>query len=442
MDLRRPTVTGPTTGDRRPWGAPRIDADDVGYVVEEYLLEGVTCAYAIDGGERPPSDGRWRVVDAGDAPYRTRVLVVRPRDPARFNGIVVLNWQNVSAGFEQPAPDHGEVYDGGYAWVGVSAQEVGVYGFPLGMRSPGALGGVPLVDHDRRRYGRLLHPGDPGSFDIFRQAALAVGRDRDRTVDPLGGLPVRHVLASGGSQSAMRLAAYYNALQPLARVVDGFLLAVWEARAPRPEEGFAGMGVRTALRTDEPTPVLVVNSEFEATPMRYVPAADAEHVRIWEVAGTAHGRARPRGETRDTHGWVVNPLTWSPVYDAGLRALRRWVGEGVPAPTQPWIETDPNAADALRRDRDGNVVGGIRLPELAAPTHEYRGMSFGAGRAPLFGSARRLPDDVLLARYPTRAVYVERWNAAVDDLVASGAMRPEDAAEARARVDDVELPVG
>ena len=39
----------------------------------------------------------------------------------------------------------------------------------------------------------------------------------------------------------MRLAAYLNAVHPVERVFDGFLLSVWEARAPRPEEhGDAG----------------------------------------------------------------------------------------------------------------------------------------------------------------------------------------------------------
>ena len=72
------------------------------------------------------------VEECGTAPYRTRLLVVRPVDPARFNHTVLLNWQNVSAGYEQRAPSDGELYQG-YAWVGVSAQEIGLYGPPLGM---------------------------------------------------------------------------------------------------------------------------------------------------------------------------------------------------------------------------------------------------------------------------------------------------------------------
>jgi hypothetical protein len=68
-------------------------------------------------------------------------------------------------------------------------------------------------------------------------------------------------------------------------------------------------------------------------------------------------------------------------------------------------------------------------------------VAFGTGRAPLFGSARPFTDDELRARYPDRATYVTKWNAAVDALVTIGALRPEDSAAMKARVDDVRLPV-
>jgi hypothetical protein len=247
------TVIGPITGARPPWGAPNIDLAARGYVVEEYQLEGSLVGYQLTAGTEATVDGRWTTEEFGSAPYRTRILVVRPADPARFNGTVVVGWQNVSAGVESSGPSGGELYDG-YAWVGVSAQEVGIYGFPMGMERYGSRSRLPLVEHDPERYASLQHPGDQGSFDIFTQAGRAVGPARAATVDPLavdplGGLDVRRVIAMGGSQSAMRLVAYLNAVHPSARVFDGFLLSVWEGRAPRPEEGLMPMGVRTKTVT-------------------------------------------------------------------------------------------------------------------------------------------------------------------------------------------------
>ena len=85
----------------------------------------------------------------------------------------------------------------------------------------------------RSATGDLRHPGDQGSFDIFSQAARAVGPTRNASVDPMGGLDVRRVVATGGSQSAMRLVAYINAVHPPDQAIDGFLLSLWEGRAPR-----------------------------------------------------------------------------------------------------------------------------------------------------------------------------------------------------------------
>jgi hypothetical protein len=430
-------VTGPVDGMRPPWGAPDVDVAARGYTIEEFGIEGSAGGHRLT--EDPTPDGRWQVEEFARAPYRTRLLVVRPISAADFNGTVVVNWQNVSAGFEQGAPTAGEVYDG-YAWVGVSAQEVGLYGFPSGLERMASRRGLPLLDYDPARYDHLEHPGDPASFDIFTQAARALTCDRDRDVDPLGGLPVQRLIAVGGSQSAMRLVTYLNAFHPMARVFDGFLLSVWEARAPRPEEGLLPMGVRTAIRTDTSTPVMVVNSEFESTHLAQVPCIDTEWLRVWEVAGTPHGNTSNASNEPDRRGRVPNPLRYAPVHDAALRALQRWIADGVPAPRQPRIEMEPGTRPRIACDDAGNARGGIRLPELEMPIATYQGAAMGTGHLPLFGAARPFDDDELRARYTSREQYEDGWNAAVDALVASGALRPEDAPAMRARVADVHLP--
>jgi hypothetical protein len=437
---RIPTVIGPIEGTRPPFGVPRSDVSERGYVVEEYQLEGSAIAYVLAPDSRATNDGRWDVEEWQEGDYRTRILVIRPARVDDFNGTVVLNWQNVSAGFESGSPSTGEVYEG-CAWVAVSAQEIGIYGMPMGASRSG-ISGRALVDHDPERYGSLVHPGEQACFDIYTQAARAVGPRREPSTDPLGGLPVERVVASGTSQSAMRLAAYINAIHPRAGVLDGFILALWEGRAPRPEEGPISMGLRTALRTDLDAPILVVNSEFESSNLAALGVVDTELLRVWEVTGAPHAPTPNRGDQPSSSGWVGNSLDFRPTYEAGLRAMHRWLVDGIPAPAQPRIEFDhAHSPPAIRRDEHGNARGGIRLPEVAVPTREYRGMSFGTGRAPLFGASRPLPDDVLRELYPTRAVYEARWHAAVDALAATGALRPEDAPAMHARVDEVQLPV-
>ena len=67
----------------------------------------------------------------GSAPYKTRLVVVRPVDPAGFNGTVIVLWNNVSAGYENfTGGDSPEVFESGYAYVAVSASGSGCTASP------------------------------------------------------------------------------------------------------------------------------------------------------------------------------------------------------------------------------------------------------------------------------------------------------------------------
>ena len=202
-------------------------------------------------------------------------MVVRPEDPADFNGTVVVLWNNVSAGYENfGGGDSPEVFENGYAYVAVYAQRVGVHGQsdnPQGLRA-----------WDPQRYGSLSIPSDDYSFDIFTQVANLVAPDRPRgTLDLMGGLDVRRLIAQGASQSAARLASYLNAVQPITRRFDAFFLLMYFGGGTPLEVGDAVMTVpRDAavaasapripeglhlLRDDLGVPVMVVNTECEAT---------------------------------------------------------------------------------------------------------------------------------------------------------------------------------
>jgi hypothetical protein len=50
-----------------------------------------------------------------------------------------------------------------------------------------------------------------------------VGPDRNLAVDPMGGLKVRNLIATGASQSGARIVAYINGISPKERVFDAFL---------------------------------------------------------------------------------------------------------------------------------------------------------------------------------------------------------------------------
>ena len=123
-----PTVDGPITSPGSAFVASTsFDLGQVGYRQEEYFLSGTATAYT--SAAPLTSDGAWSVTPGDTAGYKTRILVNRPIDPKKFNGTVVVEWLNVSGGLDA-APDwiaraH-EIIRDGCAWVGVSAQNVGV----------------------------------------------------------------------------------------------------------------------------------------------------------------------------------------------------------------------------------------------------------------------------------------------------------------------------
>ena len=115
---------------------PGPDLAAAGYVEREYVARGTAVS---SGGHEP-------------AAFATRVAARRPAAPGSFSGTVVVEWLNVSSGSDA-APDWtylaDEIVRRGHAWVGVSAQHVGVEG---GDAVVGVAGVAPTGVKARQRY--------------------------------------------------------------------------------------------------------------------------------------------------------------------------------------------------------------------------------------------------------------------------------------------------
>jgi hypothetical protein len=405
-----------------------------GYVTEEYFFEGEAVRFEPTPGSELGDDGRWSLRVAGSAPFRSRLVVVRPSDPERFTGTVVVNWLNVSAGIELGSAD-GDEHLSGCAWVGVSAQKVGIDGF--GGSSEYAaeaerLPVGPLKRWEPERYGSLVHPGDEYSFDIFTQAVRVVS-GRGGPVDgpdPLAGLQVERVLATGASQSAIRLQSYLNGVQPLEGLVDGFLLTVpfgaGTTFEPSSPELPMGSVIPTRVRDDSQVPVMLLNSETETTSIQPVRQHDTDRFVHWEVAGAPHAYMPGFPPAPVGEGRVPNTLSYAPISEAALRHMLRWLRGGQAPPSQPRIEFAGQPAQ-IARDRFGNALGGIRLPEMAAPIAEYCGLGDGPGPFGwLFGWARLFSEEELASLYPSRQAYEDAYVRAVEECVAAGVVREQD----------------
>jgi hypothetical protein len=453
-----PTVSGPVTGGAgaiQPPNLASLDLAPLGYEQSEYFLEGTATAYAPNPGPLA-SDGKWTVAPSTTAPYKTRVVAFRPSDAAKFNGTVIVEWLNVS-GQVDANPDwtmtHNELIRDGFAWVGVSAQLVGVNQ----LQCPSPLPNPPVppcfvAPGDPARYGSLVHPGDSYSYDIFSQAGQAI---RDNSATILGGLEPTTLIAAGESQSAGRMVTYIDAVHPVAHVYDGFLVHSRGAVGASLATGVT-MPNPTFIRDDLDVPVFVFQTESDVAGALAARQPDTNIYRAWEAAGTSHfdhyGLTVGPTDSGDGQGAAANfeamqhptdvpgpggqcalPINTGGAHwllNAAVYWLNQWVTQGTPPPTaSPLQVATTSPAVTYVRDANGNAVGGARTPHVDAPIAALAGV--GNSAAPghtdsislfcrLFGSTVPYTPEQLTALYKNHGQFVSAWGQATKNLVKDG----------------------
>ncbi|WP_113696994.1 alpha/beta hydrolase domain-containing protein [Amycolatopsis albispora] len=382
-----PQVTGPLPGtvpgdpkaerieDTYPFFSTPADLAARGYVEQEFHVSGLAAGWTADGTQV-----------AADVPYTTRVVVRRPLRAKDFSGTALVEWQNVTAGYDLDALWNADsVLRAGHAWIGVSAQRVGVD--QLRGWSPARYGGLDVT-------GGGKHTADELSYDIFTQAGRAVD-----TGAVLGGLRPRTLLAIGASQSAGRMTVLYDKVLPQQTpVFDGYAFVVGPAPTRVGKE-----------------PVFQILSETDVRNSQR--PADTTQFRRWEVAGGAHSGYQgqvyrtPISE-RDLgaapqYNCAKPPFSRVPMHHvtaAAYEHLRRWTERGTPPPTAPPLEFE---ADGVTKKRDelGLALGGIRLSEVAVPTALNTGDNSGETFCQLFGTYLPFDQKTLASLYPSVTHY-------------------------------------
>jgi hypothetical protein len=473
-----PTVQGPIlpTSGISFLGSTLFPLSQVGYEESEYFVSGTATSYK--SATPLAKDGKWHVTAATTAPYTTRVIVYRPIDPKKFDGTVDVEWLNVTGGIDAAAAwltGHAEEVRAGMAYVGVDAQQGGIYGESGSVATAEGAGGIKQTDP--ARYGTLSHPGDSYSYSIFEQAGEAVHTSAAKL---LGGLKPKRVLAIGESQSAFRLVTYLDAIQPMSSgVYDGYLVysrggdganlsQAPQADVPTPSP--------TYIRTDLHVPVLLFETEADLMTLGYVTARQAPtpEIREWETAGTAHddtygllySRSDNLNGAADTESFssMLNPPknpipgiidcaapinAGSHTYElrASIAALDNWVRTGDAPPQSPRLEVNASKTGFVT-DANGNALGGIRTPQVVAPVAKLSGLgqpgSFtanspgkgtssatpvvGAGvLCGIFGTTVPLSASSLASLYPTHADFMKKWDAATAADVREGYLLEPDA---------------
>ncbi len=407
------------------YSASAIELRSRGYTEEEYFITGTANRYSTVEMENA------QVVDSGHR-YRTRLVVRRPTNPADFNGVVVVEWINVTGGPDKDIDwwqSGGHFIRNGYAYVFVSAQQMGID--TMKQASP-----------DRYESLDITHDGmlerDESSYDIFSAVGKAINRVSEPQAisepDILGGLKAEIILATGHSQSASRLATYLNNIHPLEPIYDGVMVH--------------GGGGR--IRDDGEVKIFKIMAETDMPRRAAEPQPNTEAFRQWEVAGSSHvdvpfeiEYAKVRNLAAGLPIEGVSPrdsgcelpaysrVPFRDVMNAAFEHLVAWVRDGTAPPiAQPLTVKRMMPELEFARDQYGNVLGGIQLAAHAVPTATNTGMNTGANRfCFLYGSHQPFDEELLKSLYPSVGDYAEKVKRVAEQNLADGFILPEAAQE-------------
>jgi alpha/beta hydrolase family protein len=280
-------------------------------------------------------------------PYRTRIVVRRPRDPRRFSGIVVAESMHPSGNAWMFHFTHKYTMTSGHAAVEILTSNP-----------------AQLVVFNQPRYADVtLQPVQ--AADIIAQVGALVRSARRE--NPLNGFQVRHLILAGTSASAGVLVNYLPAhmvyrLSGMKPIYDGFL-PTSNAANIRPLD----------------VPLIQVPTTTEASrgtlPERHDGDAPGDQYRAYEFPGMPHL------DTRDVEAFRPNPckhpISMFPLtayMSVALHHLVQWVDKGTVPPRAERILLDREAANdgsPMALDEAGNPRGGIRSPYVDVPVAKY-----------------------------------------------------------------------
>lgn len=447
------TLTGPVTGGKfgRPFCAYFGDISKSGYVEEEYFAEGISKMYTPAG--ELTRDGKWTLEEDGRSfPFKTRILVRRPIDSEKFNGTLLVEWTNTSRGYEIAFCDSEDIYREGYAYAAVSAQPTGLEGYA------GINQGLRYWDPER--YSSLHIENDGVSYDIYTQCAEALRANESHI---MGDLNVERMIAIGGSQSGGRVLSYTNGVQPITHTFDALMPmfyggtgvdfdaelahpghAALRSGAPRKRHMFPAL-----VREDTDVPVFVINSQSEVLFASLLAAqTNTDHIRFWEIAGASHApvqesaqiamisaRDGMNNEVHRIETFQNSTVRWAPTLAAAVNHVTAWIKDGTLPPVMKRISIDPETKD-YAKDAHGNVLGGVRLPELEVPVASYAA----SPSMRLGGYTIPFSREKLKELYPTHEDYVAKFTAAAQSACDAGVILPARVEEYKAMAEAAPVP--
>ena len=407
-----PTISGPITGPGMMYPNPAISIEPGATTVESFPY--LTEEYFVSG-------------TVNDAPYNTRIIVRRPKDPASFSGVVVA--EALHAGGRSLI----------FEWSRVS------------------------ILTRRHMFVEIVHSapniGLLKNFNAERYASLAIAQGQTNGVlaqvgalikshtGPFGQYKVRYATLMGTSASSATVRTYLGE-HPNSRlanggpIFDGFLLTSTLGNTPLPMVDVPIVQMPTQTE-------VVTWAEMGNGYRRPDSDEPGNRFRLYEVAGMPHNNSR------DNPGFANDPCTL-PVTDfpagaftaMGLSHLVDWIAKGKTPPHAPPIAVDKDAANdgsLLALDEHGNAKGGVRNVWVDVPIATYGVMGKGKTTArdrlcQLGGTEVPLSDAALKKLYSSKDDYARRVEQRMKQLIAEGWFLPEYADMVRGDVKAATIP--
>ena len=475
-DQTAPVIVESPPTDQGPAFVPGtrlVDDLPTDYIEEEFFISGKADLYNY--AHNPPLGPTDIVTIQEEVSYKTRIIVRRPAKANKFNGTVVIEWWNSTAGFDTaPAWDPSAEYfaNSGTVYVGVTNSTTSLGFLVGGCRLLGLL--PPACG---TRYSTLSLPANGLAWDVMGQVANLLKSDDVSNPLPVD-YAVERVLHVGESQQAGSVITYASGFH-LDGLNDGYFVQSGINSRPinfGPACGAAGSPPfpnctprlsfpASRVRTDLPVPVYqtVTQTDFEGLGFSvFGRQADTPTFRYYEIAGAAHNTVHegieiiPAGVVgpdpilltdlclEQLNTVADGPVFASYVLNALWERMQEQLIDGDEPPAGVLLDTTLDTTTSppefkLVRDDLGNVEGGVRLPSMEAPTATYVSTatanpflppflaSFANLACRLSGAVLPFDEYTLSALYPDHGTYVSQVVESANELKSQGLMLQQDA---------------
>ena len=437
------------------------------YIEEEYFLAGAATLYNY--AHNPPISPSDLTAIQSDVPYKTRLILRRPKKSSKFNGTVVIEWWNSTAGFDTaPVWDVSAEYfaERGIAYVGVTNSNQSLSYLTGGCS---LLGFLPPTCGTR--YSTLSLPDDGLAYEMMSQIANFIRSDDAQNPMP-SGFQVDRVFHAGESQQAGSVITYASAFDQhglhgindgyfiqsgaSARTINGGPGCAEAGSPPFPDCTPRLQGTDRLVRTDLLVPVyqLITQTDIEVLFGTVGRQDDTASFRYYEVAGGAHLSTHkdieliPGGVLgpdpllledlcqNEINSTADGPVFVSYVFNALWERMYEQVTAGASPPAGILMDVQNGL---VQLDDLGNGLGGVRLPSLEVPTNTYISgnqadptlppflQSIGNLACFLAGSVEPLDETTLNMLYRNFGDYRSRISHAVNALKSQGLLLQSDA---------------